>query len=63
MKNKVKERREELKMTQEELAEKSNISRQTIHMLETEKAGNITLATMMAVSKALDSTVEQIFLP
>ena len=62
MENRVRERREELHMTQEELAEKANVSRQTIHVLESGKADNVTLATMLAVSNALESTAEKLFL-
>ena len=63
MQNRIKERREELRMTQEELAAKSNISRQTIHALETGKADNVTLSTMMSIAHALESSTEKIFLP
>lgn len=62
MDNKIKERREELHMSQEELSEKSGVSRMTIHMLETGKAGNVMLGTMSAIARALDSTVDKIFL-
>lgn len=62
MENKIKARREELHMSQEELAEKANISRQTIHVLETGKAGNVLMSTMMAIARALESTVDEIFL-
>ena len=62
MENRVRERREELHMTQEELAERANVSRQTIHVLESGKADNVTLATMLAVSNALESTAEKLFL-
>lgn len=62
MENRVRERREELHMTQEELAERANVSRQTIHVLESGKAENVTLATMLAVSNALESTAEKLFL-
>ena len=62
MENRIRERREELRMSQEELAEKANVSRQTIHKLESGKAENVTLATMLAVSSALESTAEKLFL-
>lgn len=62
MENKIKAKREELRMTQEELAEKANISRQTVHALETGKAGNVLMSTMMAIARALDSKVDEIFL-
>lgn len=59
---KIRERREELRMSQEELAEKAGISRQTIHLIESGKLENVTLGTMKAIATALDSTVEKIFL-
>lgn len=59
---KVKERREELRMSQKELAQKSGVSRQMISMIETGKAENVTLGTMKAIATALESTIEQIFL-
>lgn len=62
MQNKIKARREELRMTQEELAEKANISRQTVHVLETGKAENVLMSTMIAIARALKSTVDEIFL-
>lgn len=62
MGNKLKELREELRMSQEELANKANVSRQTIHMIETGKADNVTLATMRSLANALGTTVEKIFL-
>ena len=61
MGHKIRDRREKLMMTQEQLAEKSGISRQTISLIETEKLENITLATMRSIAAALDSTVEDIF--
>lgn len=62
MENKVKERREELHMSQVELSEKAGVSRQTVYALETNKANNITMATMLAIAHALESTVDKIFL-
>lgn len=59
---KIKERREELRMSQEELSEKAGVTRQTISLIETGKIENVTLATMKAIAAALDSTVSEIFL-
>jgi DNA-binding XRE family transcriptional regulator len=59
----IKERREELKMTQEELANKSGVSRQTISSLETGKYNNVLTGTLEAIASALDTTVEKIFCP
>lgn len=60
---KIKERREELKMTQEELAQKSGVSRQTISSIETGKYENVLVGTLAAIATALDTTVDKIFYP
>lgn len=57
----IKEKREALKMTQEELAFKSGVSRGTICALESGTEKNATTATLIKIAKALDTTVEQIF--
>lgn len=57
----IKERREELRMTQEELAVKSGVSRQTISSLETGKYENVLTSTLSAIASALDTTVDKIF--
>ena len=60
---KIKERREELGMTQEELAQKSGISRQTISSIETGKYENVLVGTLASIATALGTTVEKIFYP
>ena len=60
---KIRERREELQMTQEQLAEKSGVSRQTISSIETGKADNVLVSTLAAIAVALDTTVDIIFYP
>lgn len=60
---KIKERREELKMTQEELAQKSGVSRQTISSIETGKYENVLVGTLAAIASALGTTVDKIFYP
>lgn len=59
---KIKERREELRMSQQELADKAGVTRQTISLIETGKLENVTLGTMNAIAAALESTVSEIFL-
>ena len=59
----LKERRIEKRMTQEELAQKSNISRQTIVSIENDPQYNVTSKTLVSLAKALDITVDQLFLP
>ena len=60
---KSKERREELRMTQEELAQKSGVSRQTISSLETGKYENVLVGTLASIANALGTTVDKIFCP
>ena len=57
----IKERREELNMTQEELSVKSGVSRQTISALECGKAENVLVSTLAAIAKALNTTVDDFF--
>ena len=58
MGEKIKSLREALNMTQEELSEKSGISRQTISSIETGKYTNVLVGTLAAIAKALDTTVD-----
>ena len=60
---KIKERREELRMSQEELAQKSGVSRQTISNIETGKYENVLVGTLASIALALDTTVDKIFYP
>lgn len=62
MKNRIKELRARKNFTQEALAEKANITRGTLLLIErgvTEPSGK----TMMSIAKALEEKVEDIFLP
>ena len=61
MKNKIKEIREKLGISQEELAEKSGVSRTTISELETEKKEVTTNTTLEKISLALGKRVTDIF--
>lgn len=58
---KVKETREEKRMTQEELAEKSGVSRATIIALETGKTTDVKMSTLQKLASAMDTTVQEIF--
>ena len=60
--NKVKERREALGMTQEELSEKSGVSRTMISKLETNQKVDCKLSTLVALSKVLGQPISEIFL-
>ena len=55
----IKEVREAKKMTQEELAEKSGVSRGTISALEN---GAVRTKTLVNIARALEVSVDQIFL-
>ncbi len=61
MENRVKEFRELENLTQEELAEKSEVSRNTISALETNANTNITFDTMSKIARALNRKVATIF--
>lgn len=63
MKYKIKELREEKRMTQEELSEKSGVSRSIISKLEQEKPVNILTDTLSKIANALDVKVSSLFLP
>lgn len=58
---KIKEAREAKKMTQEELAEASGISRTIIVALESGVQRNTTTDTLLKIARALGTTVDKIF--
>lgn len=58
---KIKELREAMKMTQEELAEKSGVSRGTISALENGIDRTTTSKTLVKLAQALDTTLDRIF--
>lgn len=57
----LKEIREALKMTQEELERKSGVSRQTISAIENDRAEDVKVGTLRALAKALDTTIDNLF--
>lgn len=57
----LKEVREEKGMTQEELSEKSGVSRGTISAIENGTDRATTTKTLVALARALETTVESIF--
>ena len=61
MGNRIKERREKLGMTQEDLAQASGISRATISALESGVEKNTTTKTLLAIADALKTTVDRLF--
>lgn len=58
---KIKERREYLRMTQEELEQKSGVSRGTISALENDDEYVTTTKTLAKLALALDTTIDQLF--
>lgn len=61
MQNRVKEYREKEDMTQEELAQKADVSRNTISAIETGVNTNVTYEVMEKIAKALNKKVATIF--
>lgn len=62
MKNRVHVLRAEMRWTQAELAERLNVSRQTINALETEKY-DPSLQLAFAIARLFGRPMEEIFLP
>ena len=62
MGTKIKELREKLKMTQEDLARVSGVSRTTISQLENDDQKPTTTKTLANIARALGTTIDQIFL-
>lgn len=60
---KIKEARISRHMTQEELAEKSGISRATISSLENGNSRTTTVDTLVKLAGALGVAVSEVFLP
>ena len=58
---KLRELREAKRMSQEELEKKSGISRQTISAIENERSTSVKSGTLVALARALDVTVDEIF--
>lgn len=59
---KIKERREMLRMSQEDLSRKSGVSRQTISSIENAPDKNVSIKTLEKIAVALDTTVGELFL-
>ena len=59
----IKEVREKLCITQEELAERSGLTVSTIAALESDKSHVTTSKTLLAISKALGVTLDELFFP
>lgn len=61
MKNKIKEFREERKMTQNQLSEKSGVSRSIISGLESGRTKTTTTDTLYRIAVALDVQINELF--
>lgn len=61
MENLLKKKREELELTQEQLSKISNVSRQTISLIENNSIDNIESKTMLKLATALKCDVGDIF--
>ena len=62
MENTIRERRKRLGLSQEELAGKCGVSRQTVNAIENNKY-DPTLALAFALGEPLDTTVDRLFSP
>ncbi len=58
---KIKDRREYLRMSQEELSAKSGISRQTISSIENNPEKSVSTKTLEKIASALDTTIGKLF--
>lgn len=61
MEFKIKEKRTEKNLTQEELANKSNVSRNLIARLESGELKSCSTTTLEKLAEALDTTVNNLF--
>lgn len=62
MENCIRERRKELGISQEELAKRCGVSRQTVNAIENNKY-DPTLALAFHLAKTLGTTVDELFTP
>lgn len=62
MENRIREKRKEMKISQEELAKKCGVSRQTINAIENNKY-DPTLSLAFALARELRMLVDELFIP
>ena len=62
MKNHIREKRKEAGLSQEELASRCGVSRQTINAIENNKY-DPSLSLAFALARELDTTVDELFIP
>ena len=61
MKNRIRELRKSLNLSQEELAKLCNVTRQTVNAIENNKY-DPTLQLAFSIASALDTTVDELFI-
>jgi DNA-binding XRE family transcriptional regulator len=61
MGTKLKEARQEARLTQEQLAEKAKVSRSTIVALENNTLADVMASTLVKIAQALGKTVSELF--
>ena len=57
----LKKWRETEKMSQEELAEKSNVSRTTIHLIESGQSSTVKIRTLQKLAAVFDKQIKDFF--
>ena len=62
MENKIRTRRKELGLSQEELAKKCGVARQTVNAIENNKY-DTTLSLAFSLARELQVTVDELFMP
>ena len=62
MKNSIRDKRKQQGLSQEELANKCGVSRQTVNAIENDKY-DPTLALAFHLARELDTTVDKLFTP
>ena len=55
---KIRDRRKQMRMSQETLAKKSDVSRVRISAIENGKCNNVLVSTLTAIATALETNVE-----
>lgn len=59
----IKELRDQARLTQEELAKKSGVSRAIISSLESGRETSTTMKTLSKLARALNTSLDQLFYP
>lgn len=62
MQYRIRELRDDARLSQAELAEKSGVSRATISIVESGKASDIKIETLSKIARALGRNISELFL-